>query len=666
MGWSLGAWGGWAGIQTARGRPPPPPPPGAELPIKPRIAMVCPLAAKDSELAGHCQKILPLLAGHFEIELFVERGRETQAKQRELPFAVFAHTRLAACYNRYAAVVYQLENSPQAAYMLPLLEQFPGVLVMHDAALDVAVETLAQKRDKLDIVASEIIHSKGLQGLLAWLRGEASARQLLLNRHALEYAQHLLLTDEHTEEALTASSNGAWLPPISVLPPDAEPDAAVPAYVLAIESASASRPQYTLRHLADTLRKLEASDQILDSIACHAVNNTYLRKQPRILFDVTQLAKTDARSGIQRVVRNIAREFGRSAALPAPLELVRQEGCRLWRANAVIGSIFEIDPAQIPEQEVLTHPGDVLLMIDSSWEQYAEFAGIFQSVRRFGGTVATVVYDLIPLRRPETCHPGLVPVFQRWFTLAVEHSDMLVCISRSVAEEVSVYLEEQNIRPSRPLRVTYWPLGADLGISDAESAVREQVKSLAADRDSPLFLMVGTVEPRKGHDFVLSVFEQLWARGANIRLCIAGSVGWMVDTTMRRIRSSPQFNKKLFFIEKFTDAEINLCYAASTALIAASVAEGYGLPIVEAALHQVPVLASDIPVFREVGGEGALYFSLDNEADLAQKVEEMARTPAPVRQAMAGRVKIHTWRESAEHLLKVIWSGRQDQKDTFH
>jgi glycosyltransferase involved in cell wall biosynthesis len=132
----------------------------------------------------------------------------------------------------------------------------------------------------------------------------------------------------------------------------------------------------------------------------------------------------------------------------------------------------------------------------------------------------------------------------------------------------------------------------------------------------------------------------------------------MTENTMRRIHEHPQFNKKLLLIEGFTDAEINLCYAAATGLIAASIAEGFGLPIVEASLHEVPVLASDIPVFREVGGDGAIYFSLNGCEELAARIIQLSGTAASERKAMASRVKVNTWRESARRLVEIVLEGK--------
>jgi glycosyltransferase involved in cell wall biosynthesis len=146
----------------------------------------------------------------------------------------------------------------------------------------------------------------------------------------------------------------------------------------------------------------------------------------------------------------------------------------------------------------------------------------------------------------------------------------------------------------------------------------------------------------------------LWAQGSDARLCFAGKEGWEVDELMRRIRQHPELNRRLFFVERFTDAEINLCYSRAQALLAASVAEGYGLPIVEAAQHRVPVIASDIPVFREVAGAGAAYFPLGDREALMALVRHFGTLGLTERQAMASRVEVLTWRDSARQAWQKL------------
>ena len=387
-------------------------------------------------------------------------------------------------------------------------------------------------------------------------------------------------------------------------------------------------------------------------------------RAPRLLIDVTQLARTDALSGIQRVVRNIARELCLLDDELPPIELVQLHEGVLRRASAIAARLLGHPVHAVPEATIDIHPGDLLFMIDSSWEQYPGFVPVFDTVRRLGGRIVTVVYDLIPLRMPQFCSAGLVAVFGRWFGLAVEHSDMLLCISGAVRDDVALYIDQHGMRPRHRLQLEYWRLGADIAPESHDQAIRPEVAAMAADTASPLFLMVGTIEPRKGHNAVLDAFDALWAQGSDARLCLAGKEGWEVDELMRRIRQHPELNRRLFFVERFTDAEINLCYSRAQALLAASVAEGYGLPIVEAAQHRVPVIATDIPVFREVAGAGGAYFQLGDREALMALVRRFGTLGLAERQALADQVEILSWRDSARHAWQQLGASFASQ-DAF-
>jgi glycosyltransferase involved in cell wall biosynthesis len=625
-------------------------------PSTPRVAIVCPLLCEASPAARHCIALLPELAGHFHIDLYVEEGTGVDEAVRQSGLAIYPHTQLAARRATYSTVLYQMANHECHAFMLPLIERFPGTLVLHDIELDVAVRALARRPGMELAFEKEVLYCHGLQGLVACLDGTVQ-RRLTLNRRVLESANGLLLTSATHASLLKQTHAANWLPPVTPLPANDPADCAA-AYVQAVHAAAGNDQVHTIKCLADALEGAQPDERTLDAIASHASGNRALRGQARILLDVTRLARTDERSGIQRVVRNIAREICSLEHLARPVELVAQIDGKLRRAHNVVASIFGIDIANVPQQDISIQPGDTLLMIDSSWDQYADFLPFFHAVRKRGGKIVTVVYDTIPLRMPQMCVPAVVAVYKRWFRLAIEQSDMLLCISRAVADDVISCLGQQQFQSQRKLQVNYWPLGADIAVIPSEAAVRPQVPEITSGAKSPLFLMVGTIEPRKGHEFVLDAFEALWRNDLDIRLCIAGSAGWMVEKTMRRITGHPQFNKKLFLVEKCTDAEITHCYAAATALIAASVTEGFGLPIVEASLHKLPVLASDIPVFREVGGDGVMYFSLDGCDQLTASIIRIAGMSAAERQAMAGRVKVKTWRESAVHFLEIVLQGR--------
>ena len=143
----------------------------------------------------------------------------------------------------------------------------------------------------------------------------------------------------------------------------------------------------------------------------------------------------------------------------------------------------------------------------------------------------------------------------------------------------------------------------------------------------PHFLMVGTLEPRKGHRIALDAFDKLWAEGVDAALTIVGKTGWGIDHLVERIKHHPELGKRLVWHESVDDAELSRLYSSCDALIAASFAEGFGLPIVEAGHFGKPVLASDIPVFREVGAGAAEahFFQVGDSTALADAVKDFLK-----------------------------------------
>jgi glycosyltransferase involved in cell wall biosynthesis len=174
--------------------------------------------------------------------------------------------------------------------------------------------------------------------------------------------------------------------------------------------------------------------------------------------------------------------------------------------------------------------------------------------------------------------------------------------------------------------------------------------------------MVGTIEPRKEHAQALSAFEILWNEGLEVNLVIVGKRGWLVEKLVERLSSHSMLGKRLFWLEGISDEYLERIYAASTCLIAASEAEGFGLPLIEAAQKKLPILARDLSVFREVAGEHAFYFQgLEPEA-LAEAIQTWIGLREKGKAPSSGKMPWLTWEESARKLLEVIINGKWDTK----
>jgi glycosyltransferase involved in cell wall biosynthesis len=379
----------------------------------------------------------------------------------------------------------------------------------------------------------------------------------------------------------------------------------------------------------------------------------------RLFVDVSELALGDVKTGIQRVVRGIVKAMVQEPPSGFQVEPVRLDGGVYRHARRFTLGLLGLPTDLLADDPVEPRPGDVFLGLDLTADRVPPMRIWFERQRGRGAHVYFVVYDLLPILRSDAFPSGLQPVFEAWLRTIAAVSDGLVCISRSVADELVRWLEAAAPARYRPLSIGYFHLGADIRASLSSAGIPDGAKAqLAQLRARPSFLMVGTVEPRKGYAQALGAFERLWAAGVDVNLVIVGKQGWMVERLAERLRSHPELGKRLFRLEGISDEYLEKVYDASVALIAASEGEGFGLPLVEAARHRLPIIARDIPVFREVVGDHALYFEGTAPEALADAIRHWLALRAEGAVPRSDRVRWLTWKESTRQLLDVVLGDR--------
>lgn len=383
-----------------------------------------------------------------------------------------------------------------------------------------------------------------------------------------------------------------------------------------------SRPPVNPRH--DGRPRLTRSEA--------AKHRAVLSAPARLFIDVTPTFRFNARSGIQRVVREIARRAARSGvALPVLVE------------NGAVVPLYAHPslPATIEFRA-----GDAYLMIDACWGIADEYLPVAEKLAAAGAKFITAVHDIIPLRQPLCADPSTLSTFPSWFETFVMRSDAVICVSRNVAEDVVDYLTKDSGRPvDTPFG--WFSLGADF-TEDHSGPVCAEVRAICAGA-TPFFLSVGTLEPRKAYPVAIGAFEQLWQAGVEARYVIVGRKGWRSDALETQIRLHPQFGRRLFWLDDANDAELRRCYARARGLVYPSLAEGFGLPLVEAGRQGLPVVASDLPVFREIAGDYVRYFSPMNSVELAAAIEETLRGPW-----RKEKMPVPDWDEATTRLIELI------------
>jgi glycosyltransferase involved in cell wall biosynthesis len=355
---------------------------------------------------------------------------------------------------------------------------------------------------------------------------------------------------------------------------------------------------------------------------------------PRLFIDVTPTHRFGGRQGIQRVVREIAKRSLRGeGSLPVVIE------------NGRVTPYFE---NRGPQSPIEFRKGDKFVILDASWLATDEYVPIIETLKAAGGQLVTLIYDLIPLTQPLSVAAPMTEQFKTWFEAIVLESDRLLCISRSVADDLVSYLAREGVRTKADLRIGWWRLGADFDEQD-EKSVSAEVMDVAAS-EAPFYLSVGTLEPRKGYSIALDAFDLLWRSNVvDARYVIVGRAGWQSEALQRDLRNHPEYGRRLFWLNDASDADLRHCYERCCALIFPSMIEGFGLPLVEAGRRGIPVIASDIPVFHEIGGADVRYFDLLDPIDLASEILRLSRE-APTR--------LHssyvTWDDAADAFLELV------------
>ncbi len=274
-----------------------------------------------------------------------------------------------------------------------------------------------------------------------------------------------------------------------------------------------------------------------------------------------------------------------------------------------------------------------------------------QRVSDKGGSNILLLHDIMPLSCPvlfpTDFYPRAAKKHVNWFDNVVVNSDAVVATSKTVAENFLGYLAKNKRPINSNLRLGWSHLGADFETA-ANQSLSARAASICANA-TPFFLSVGSLEPRKGMRIAIEAMDLLWEEGVDVAYVIAGAYRYCARALVARIVSHPEYGRRLFWLDDVSNTDLCYLYKNARGLIFASVVEGFGLPLVEAAYFGLPAIASDIPVFREIGGGAITYFDAADAASLAARVREALAAPKA-----ANAMPFLTWREAAGNLLQMV------------
>lgn len=320
----------------------------------------------------------------------------------------------------------------------------------------------------------------------------------------------------------------------------------------------------------------------------------------RVFYEL-QVAWDNIADRSRLVVFHMLLAFG--LLLPVPHGWLERAGSRasklLFQSLSVITPM--LDSVRKRLGEVKLRPGDVLFC-PAYW--FDVNPNVYRHLREQGCRVNFLIHDILPITHPQYYTYRWRENFKKRFYESLSYVETYFCVSEETRRSVANLAELAGMSA---IRTTTSHNGLDPLPVNTHVSLSQRITDVLMQH-SHFLLMVGTIEPKKNHIYVLDQLTPLWREGFEDPLLIVGRGAWMSDSIIEHIRNHPYLNKKIFWFDQVDDNSLAVLYRRARFLVFASEAEGFGLPMIEALSCGLPVLAYDIEIVREIAGDFARYF----------------------------------------------------------
>ncbi len=297
--------------------------------------------------------------------------------------------------------------------------------------------------------------------------------------------------------------------------------------------------------------------------------------------------------------------------------------------------------------------GDVLFGLAAPWNSQ-HMARATAARARHGLRYATLVYDLIPVVRPEFSVVALGRRYREWALAMMPVCDVPMAISQATRRDMEAFAAREGFALRAPVRVV--PVGTGFPSIPADPGGA----AAAAVPGEPYVLCVSTIEVRKNHLLLLRVWRRLveeMPAGAVPKLVIAGGIGWLVDDFMQQMRNAGFLGGRIEVVDSPSDAALAALYRGAMFSVYPSHYEGWGLPVVESHDFGTPVVCADGSSLPEAGGALARYFEADSVGDATRVIRGLIEDPvglAAWRAEVRAGFRPVPWRETAVAMIEAI------------
>lgn len=379
----------------------------------------------------------------------------------------------------------------------------------------------------------------------------------------------------------------------------------------------------------------------------------------QILVDISSLQHAVLTSSIQKQMLKVLLFLLTNPPQGSKIEPIYATSEHGYRyARKFTAKILDLKYIELEDEPIFVKSGDVFWGLSSQANIVPVYAQELILLKRVGVKVVFSIFDTLPLFFPESLSVEKVKEYNEFIRKICSFSDGLIFPSCIVLDDFKKWLDGTDVKRKEVLFLGLSELGS---VSDCleESKTPEclavgEYRCIDRIRSGKSFLVADNFEKVKMQAQALAAFEVLWSRGVMVSLVLCGEAKHQEDGFLDTLRNHPYKDRNLFVFEGARTSFREAIFDACSCLIVPSIADDCCLSIIESSIYKLPILARDIPDFRNVAGDRINYFSGFSPHDLADAVMLWLQTSKDDVNSKNTEIPFMSCSQSAKKMVDII------------